>query len=216
MRLLIAFIFISGIGSAQPQLKGGLESFILSNLKYPEFSRANCVEGTVSIAFKLDRKGRVRTSFIQSGVGTDLDDEALRLIRKSTGKWKVPEGFDTTKLLIVPVNFKLAAPNCTFRNKVAIQQAIAAFQVQRGLTDAILNFYKRKVPGVNDQDEQRFIQLKQELGYDEPYMLEKIEDGKAKLKSGEHQGACEDFLFVKYMGFDLADALIDQHCLPVQ
>lgn len=212
MRLFIVFLFISGMVSAQPILQGGLENFILANLKYPEFSRVNCVEGTVSIAFKLDLKGRVTLSSIQSGVGTDLDDEALRLIRKSSGKWKVPQNFDTQLLLIVPVNFKLAEPSCSFKDKAEVQQAIAAYQVQQSLTDAILNFYKRRVPGVNDQEEARFIQLKRELGYDEAYMLEKIEDGKKKLKAGDHQGACEDFSFVKYMGFSLADVLIDQHC----
>lgn len=215
--LFVVFLFCNTAVIAQPQLEGGLESFIKSNLHYPAFSLQNCVEGIVTIAFQLNKDGEVISSAVQSGLGTDLDDEALRIIRKSSGKWKVPASFDTKLLLLVPVNFKLEGFNCALRNKADIQGAISSYQAQKGLTDAILNFYKKKEPGKVYPEEERFVKLKKELGYDEVYMEDRISEGRQKLKEGDQQGACEDFLFVKHMGFSLADDLIGKHCqLQVQ
>ena len=206
-------LLISTAAFAQPQLKGGLETYIQSNLVYPAYSLHNCIDGQVKIAFKLNLRGDVIFSTIQSGLGTDLDQEALRLIRKSTGKWIIPASYDTTALVVVPVNFKLDNVNCRNKSSTAVRQAIAAYQSQQGLEDAILNYYRNKEAGkANATEEKRYIALKKELGYDEAYMKQKIEIGEKKLKQNDKQGACEDFQFVKYMGFDLADELLKQHC----
>jgi len=211
--LVVFFLFVTFSAVAQPEMKGGLETFIKANLIYPAYSLRNCLEGNVTIAFQLNMEGKVYHSSIQSGIGTDLDDEALRLIRKSTGKWVVPADYDTTAVLIIPVNFKLEGYNCVNKSKAEIQQAINAYQSSLGLTNAILNFYKNKEAGkYNKQEEQRFLQLKTELGYDKSYMEEKIKEGLKKIKDKDKQGACEDFLFVKHMGFDLADQLLQQYC----
>lgn len=209
--LIVFFLFVTSFAVAQPQIKGGLEAFIKANLIYPPYSLQNCLEGKVTIAFKLTSKGEVFHSAIQSGIGTDLDDEALRLIRRSTGKWIMPAGYDTTAVLVVPVNFKLEGYNCANKSKAEIQRAIAAYQASEGLTNAILNFYKNKGTG-KYTEEARFVQLKKELGYDEAYMEDRIDAGRKKLKQNDKQGACEDFLFVKHMGFDLADQLLTQYC----
>lgn len=211
--LVTVFLLCSVTAFAQPQLKGGLEAYILSNLVYPVYSLQNCIDGQVKIAFQLNQAGEVTYSAIQSGVGTDLDEEALRLIRKSTGKWLMPEGYDTTALVVVPVNFKLDNPNCRNKNRASVQQAIAAYQSQQGLEDAILNYYRNKEAGnANAAEEKRYIELKKELGYDQAYMERKIKKGEKKLEQNDKQGACEDFQFVKYMGFNLADELLKQHC----
>ncbi|MET3114690.1 TonB family protein [Pedobacter sp. CG_S7] len=211
--LLLFFLFATFSAVAQPAIKGGLETFIKVNLVYPAFSLRNCLEGNVTIAFQLNKDGEVYHSFIQSGIGTDLDDEALRLIRKSSGKWVIPADYDTTAVLIIPVNFKLESYNCVNKSKAEIQQAINAYQSSLGLTNAILNFYKNKEAGkYKKEEEQRFLQLKTELGYDKAYMEAKIKEGMKKLKEKDRQGACEDFLFVKHMGFDLADKLLQQYC----
>ena len=211
--LVFIFLFFSAAAFAQPAIKGGLEAYIRSNLVYPAYSLQNCIDGQVKIAFKLNQSGDVIYSNVQSGLGTDLDQEALRLIRKSTGKWIIPAGYDTTAVVVVPVNFKLEGANCSFKSKVTVQQAINAYQSQQGLEDAILTYYRNKAAGkANAAEENRYVALKKELGYDKAYMERKIEMGQKKLEQNDRQGACEDFHFVKYMGFDLADELIKQHC----
>ena len=211
--LVLFFLFITFSSFAQPEIKGGLEAYIKANLIYPAYSLQNCLEGNVTIAFKLNKKGEVCQSKIQSGIGADLDDEALRLIRRSTGKWIIPEGYDTSAVLVVPVNFKLEGYNCDSKSKADKQKAIAAYQAGKGLTAAILNFYKNKEAGnYKKEEEPRFLQLKKELGYDQAFMERKIAEGMKKLEQNDRQGACEDFLFVKHMGFDLADQHLQKYC----
>lgn len=211
----ILLIFVSFSVFAQPQLPGGLGAFVERNLSYPSYSFRNCIEGVVKVAFKLTSTGKVYQSSVQSGTGTDLDDEALRLIRKTSGKWKVEAGYDTSTVVVAPVNFKLQGADCDRRSKAEIISAIAAYQSQQALTDAILNFYKKKGTEKDyTAEEVRINQLKKDLGYDEAYMKERVEAGEKKWKEGDAQGACEEFMFVKNMGFNLADDLIKKYCRP--
>jgi TonB family protein len=213
-RFLVFMLMISGfIASAQPEFKGGLNTFVIKNTVYPSYSLDNCIQGAVKIKFKVNLKGAVYYSTIASGIGTDLDDEALRLIRMSSGKWKVPNGYDTTVSLVVPINFTLSGYNCGNKSARQIQQAISAYKSTQGLTDAILNFYSSKDKGVYDKkDESKILALKKELGYDDEFLKQKIEDGKSKLKQNDRQGACEDFRFVRNMGSPLADELLKKYC----
>jgi len=198
---------------AQPVLKGGMESFITQNIIYPAYSYQNCVQGTINISFKLNKQGEVYYSTVSSGPGIDLDDEALRLIRLSSGKWKVPTDYDSTYVLIAPVNFKLASEDCNRVSQAEMNKAIAVYKANQGLTDAVTSFYKNKAKGkFTEAEEKRIIALKTELGYDDDYLNKKIKDGQQKLKQKDKQGACEDFLFVKYMGSSLADALLEKYC----
>lgn len=213
-RILLTLFFLSGLGvQAQPELKGGLDQFIKNNKVYPLYSLQNCIEGTVNISFKLNKKGEVYFSKVDKGMGTDLDDEALRLIRMSSGKWEVPAGHDTTVSLIVPINFTLDNFGCGNKSKAEIKAAIAAYQSRTGLTDAVLNFYKNKPSGkFTKAEEERIVALKASLGYDEEYLDRRLDDGRKKLKQKDMQGACEDFLFVKHMGSDKADELLAEYC----
>jgi TonB family protein len=213
-KILLALFLFLGLGAkAQPTLKGGLESFVMNNKVYPQYSLQNCIDGTVTISFKLNKAGEVYFSRIQKGIGTDLDDEALRLIRLSSGKWTVPSDHDTTISVVVPINFKLSGDNCQNKSQKDIKQAIEIYKTNVGMTDAVLNFYKHKASGKFTADEERrILALKTSLGYDEEYMKMRINDGLKKLKQKDKQGACEDFLFVKNMGYDLADEQIAKYC----
>lgn len=217
MRKLLLILFtgltLTAFAQSQPQLKGGLEAFVANHKVYPAYSLHNCIEGTVSISFKLNKAGMVYESSIRTGMGTDLDDEALRLIRLSSGKWQVPAGHDTTISLVAPIKFTLSGYNCGDKNQAEIQQAIAAYRSNEGATNAILNFYRNKYQGnYKAEEEPKILALKKELGYDDAYLQERIQDGMKKLKQKDKQGACEDFLFVKHMGSDLANDLLQQHC----
>lgn len=211
--LLVTLLFIGLGGSAQPVFKGGLESFIRENIMYPAFSYQNCIQGTINISFKINKQGEVYTSAVSKGLGIDLDDEALRLIRLSSGKWQVPNDYDTTYVLIAPVNFSLSSEDCNRVSQQEMNKAIAVYKANAGLTDAIINFYRNKSQGkYSEAEESRIVGLKKELGYDDAYLEKKIKEGEQKLKQKDRQGACEDFLFVKYMGSTLADTLLEKYC----
>lgn len=143
-RIFLVFFLLSGLSlNAQPVLKGGLESFVANNKVYPLYSLQNCIDGSVTIGFKLNKNGEVYYSEIRKGVGTDLDDEALRLIRTSSGRWTVPQDHDSTVVIIAPINFKLSGYDCANKSKEEILEAIRNYKNNRGLTDAVLNFYRK-------------------------------------------------------------------------
>lgn len=214
-KILLALFFLPALAlQAQPQLKGGLENFILNNKVYPQYSLQNCIDGTVVISFKLNKTGEVYFSEIRSGIGTDLDDEALRLIRLSSGRWTVPQGHDTTVSVIAPIKFNIASEDCRNRSSEQIKQAITNYKINQGMTNAVVNFYQNKENGgkYTKEEENRVLALKNSLGYDDDYLRSRINDGLKKLKQKDKQGACEDFLFVKHMGSNLADELLSKHC----
>jgi TonB family protein len=212
---MIYLICFAALAQAQPQpsIKGGLESFVTSHTVYPAYSLFNCIQGSVQLAFKLNTSGEVVYSEIRNGMGIDLDDEALRLIRITSGKWTVPKDYDTALVNVVPVNFRISGRGCETKTNTEIQMAIASYQADQGMTNAVLNFYKNKEKGkTTDAEETKIVALKQELGYNDEYFRERIEQGMVKLKQKDSQGACEDFRFVKYMGSSLADEQLAKYC----
>lgn len=213
-KILAAFLlFLAFSVKAQPVIKNGLETFIQENLVYPEFSLKHCIQGKVNISFKVNLLGEVYMSKVTSGPGIDLDQEALRLIRLSSGQWQVPPGYDTTYVLIAPVNFKVSGDDCNNVSITDVRKSIAAYQADNALTDVIINFYRNKAEGkYSEAEEARINAMKKELGYDDEYLQRRIEAGKKKLKQKDKQGACEDFLFVKNMGSSLADELLVIYC----
>ncbi|SEB21788.1 TonB family protein [Pedobacter hartonius] len=214
-KILTLFLLFLGccVKAQQPVLTGGMDSFIRQNIIYPAYSYQNCVQGVVRISFKLNKQGAVYSSKVSNGPGIDLDQEALRLIRMSSGKWKVPADYDTTYVLVAPVNFRLSSEDYNRVTQQDMNKAIAVYKANEGLTDAITNFYRNKAQGkYNEGEEKKVIALKTELGYDDDYLNKKIQEGQKKLKQKDRQGACEDFLFVKYMGSTLADDLLEKYC----
>ena len=213
-KILTALVLLFATAAqAQPSLKGGLESFVGANIVYPAYSYQNCIQATVNVSFKINRAGEVYESHVSSGPGIDLDDEALRLIRMTSGKWQVTPDYDTSYVLIAPVNFRLQSEDCNRVTQTEMNKAIAVYKANMGLTDAITNFYRNKANGkYNAAEEPRIKALKDELGYDDAFLQKKITEGQQKLKQKDRQGACEVFLFVKYMGSDLADDLLARYC----
>lgn len=202
--------------SEQPHFKGGeraLSMFVSQNLIYPEYSRQNCLQGTVNISFKLNRKGQIFESLVTKGYGIDLDDEALRIIRLSSGKWVVPSSHDTTNFLVLPINFSLKLIECERNAPENFQKAVAAYKAQQSLSFAIFNFYDNKAKGIYDSNEEvRILILKSQLGYDEKYINQLIRQANRKLKQGDKESACDDYLTVRRLGSDRADKLIEQNC----
>ncbi|WP_423148760.1 TonB family protein [Rubrolithibacter danxiaensis] len=217
-RLLSLLIFSSLLSSAlaQPTFKGGpvyLNSFIVNNQIYPEYSKSNCLQGTIDVEFKLNHSGRIYFSRVKRGFGTDLDIEALRIVRLTSGKWIVPADHDTTVAIVLPVNFTLKEYNCENQSKDNISAAIAAYKARQDLTNAVLNYYDKKSQGKVDPGQEVEIEnLKQQLGYNEKFITRKLRQAQQKLKQGDRQGACEDFNFIRKLGSDRADQLLEKYC----
>lgn len=215
--LLTLFIRLAAaFQTGQPQFKGGpnhLNAFIKNNLIYPEYSKVNCLQGTIHIKFKLDHRGGIYDSEVQKGFGIDLDDEALRLIRLSSGKWIVPANYDTTTAIVLPVNFSLKDYDCEQRDKDELSGAIAAYHARADLTRAILNYYDNRATGeVRPEEELRITVLKAQLGYNDKYISRLFKQGLRKLKQGDKESACDDLQTVRRLGSDLAEASIKKNC----
>ncbi len=204
------------VANEQPVFKGGqksLISFIDNHLIYPEFSKDNCLQGTIQVSFKLNPKGEIFDSKILKGFGVDLDIEALRVVRLTSGKWVMPASHDTSVSLVLPVNFALRDFKCEQRSKDDINAAISAYHARLGLNNAIYNFYDKKARGSYDQtDEVRIIALKTQLGYDDKFIERLLKQAQRKLKQGDKEGACEDAQTVRRLGSDLSASMIAQSC----
>lgn len=214
--ILLFFQLFSVNLKDQPKFKGGeksLLSFLINNQIYPEYSKFNCIQGTIYVQFKLNHQGKVFDSDVQRGLGVDLDDEALRLIRLSSGRWIVPADHDTTQAIVLPVNFSLKEYECEKRSRDDINQAISAYRTRKNLTRAIINFYQKKSAGeVIEGDESKILELKAQLGYNDKFINQLLKQAQRKLKQKDKEGACEDLLFVRNLGSNSADELITKYC----
>ena len=211
---LSGFIFSSN--PDVPQFKGGermLNSFILRNLIYPEYSKQNCLQGTINVSFQLSKNGRIVNSRVEKGFGTDLDAEALRIVRLTSGRWIVPASFDTTQYIVIPINFSLKEYSCSERSKEEMADAIAAYKAKQDLTKAIINFYEKKDSGsYSPSDEAKVLELKQQLGYDDRFFDRLLRQAQQKLKQGDKEGACEDFNLIKKLGSSKAKSFLANNC----
>lgn len=69
---------------------GGMDAFrnyMKSNLKYPPLAIKNGTEGKVVVSFVIELNGKLADIKIMRGIGDGCDEEALRLIRKTSRKW---------------------------------------------------------------------------------------------------------------------------------
>jgi len=214
---LITLIQLAGlVQDKQPHFKGGdknLYAFIKNTQIYPEYSKANCLQGTIHVSFKLNRQGHIFDSEVQKGFGTDLDDEALRIIRLSSGKWIVPADFDTTTAIVLPINFALRDYDCDRKDREEINAALSAYRARTDLTKAIFNYYDSKNDGPsNPEEEARILALKAQLGYSEKYIERLHRQALRKLKQGDKESGCEDLHTIRRLGSDIAEKSIEENC----
>lgn len=197
----------------KPTLKSGLQRFVDENTIYPMFALDNCIQGNLEVAFKLNSKGEVTYATISKGVGADLDAEALRLIKLSSGKWELPENYDTKFLLRAPMEFTLKGFGCEEVNAATIGLALNRYRESAIKIDKISTYYKNAYQDLpNMISESKITEWKTELEIDEDFLAKKIAIGERKIKQGDFKSACEDFTFVKYMGSAQADLLLAKYC----
>lgn len=63
-----------------PGGKAALDKYIAANMKYPDYSRENGVEGVVTVGFLVGTDGSINNPKIVKLVDPDLEKEALRLV----------------------------------------------------------------------------------------------------------------------------------------
>ena len=69
--------------------RAAIEAFVKKELRYPKEALEAKVEGTVSIRYTVDYKGKVVEASVISGLGHGCDEEALRIVRKM--QFRVPD-----------------------------------------------------------------------------------------------------------------------------
>lgn len=101
-----------GNREVMPQFKGGNEElfkFLRNSIQYPEAARSRRVEGVVKVCFTIDSTGAVVGEGILSSPDSSLHEEALRLIRSTSGHW-IPGMFNGKPVSVkftLPINFVL-------------------------------------------------------------------------------------------------------------
>lgn len=93
------------------EFKGGqaaLMKWLSNNVRYPEAAQQNGVSGRVIVRFVVEKDGSVSSPSIVRGVDRDLDQEALRVVRKMP-KWQAGKnnGQPVRSYFNLPVTFKL-------------------------------------------------------------------------------------------------------------
>lgn len=95
-----------------PSFEGGddkMYRFLAQNIKYPmEAARAK-KQGRVVTSFVVDRDGTISDLGIINNVDPNLDKEALRIVRLTSGKWKpgIKRGLPVPMRYSLPINFEL-------------------------------------------------------------------------------------------------------------
>ena len=94
-----------------PEFKGGkqgLVKYLSENIRYPESARRKNIEGKVFVSFVVGSDGKVKDCKIAKSVSSELDKEALRVIKRMP-KWKPGEqhGKPIPVSYTLPINFKL-------------------------------------------------------------------------------------------------------------
>jgi TonB family protein len=219
-RLFILFTLmaiIDHVASAQPAFKGGqnaLMDFLRTKIVYPEYSSKNCISGTIDVAFRLDRQGKVTSANVQQGLGIDLDDEALRVIKLTSGHWTIPADYNENTNLVQPIRFDPSQTNCGTLNSAAnMQAAIDDYKNRQELENAVTNYYINKYKGKADTSkEPTILALKKQLGFDDELIGDLLKQANQKLKQGDKEGACTDWTFIRNIGSDKADSFIKKYC----
>lgn len=88
----------------------GLQRFIAENISYPAMALENDQQGTVNVMFVVDKNGTVKDiAILGNKKGFGLEDEAIRVIKATSGKWKPAKQRDKPVAMRfrIPVKFQI-------------------------------------------------------------------------------------------------------------
>lgn len=100
------------LSQQQPEFAGGmpgLSQFLMQNLRYPADAQRARAQGRVFVSFVVCQDGTLCDYEVTKGVQPDLDQEAVRVVKAMSGRWK--PGFQRGQPVRVrynlPINFTL-------------------------------------------------------------------------------------------------------------
>ncbi len=96
----------------QPEFIGGqkaLDAFLEINIVYPSLAKSKGISGIVYVQFKVNADGSVSDVSILRGIGGGCDEEAVRVIKLTSKKWKPGKqsGKASVIQMILPIKFKI-------------------------------------------------------------------------------------------------------------
>ena len=117
--------------------RAGIEAYVKKELKYPKEALEAKIEGTVSVRYTVDYKGKVTEASIISGLGHGCDEEALRIVRSMT--FRVPnDGKIKSKYSNkLHIHFRLPGSPAKLPATKKINPASQGFQVNYEVTPAV-------------------------------------------------------------------------------
>ncbi|MBN8821659.1 MULTISPECIES: energy transducer TonB [unclassified Spirosoma] len=95
-----------------PEFRGGMPAlgqFLSQTLHYPPAAQRAKVQGRVFISFVINKEGEVEDVEVLKGIGFGTDEEAVRVVKASSGRW-VPgaqRGQNIKVKYNLPINFSL-------------------------------------------------------------------------------------------------------------
>ena len=91
-----------------PGGQAALMKWLSNNIRYPESAQQNGVSGRVIVKFVVEKDGSISNATIAKGVDRDLDQEALRVVKRMP-KWQAGKnnGQAVRSYFTLPVTFKL-------------------------------------------------------------------------------------------------------------
>ncbi len=96
----------------QPEYSGGIAAFysvIRANMSYPNEAMKNKIEGRVYVSFVINQSGELEYVNPEKSLGYGCDEEAVRLVQLTTGKW-IPgsqNGRPVKVRMVLPIIFRL-------------------------------------------------------------------------------------------------------------
>lgn len=165
--------------------------YVNKNLNYPFQAMANCIEGLIVLEYTLTAEGTVQEPDFLSSVGAGCDEEALRILRSTSGKWLPAKknGEKTDCRMISQVMFKSPNPRC-----------------ERTLD----YYYKKANDAYYSRDYRRAINYLNHILRINPFdHSAKLKRGISYLETGKRDQACFDW---RSMEYDIPKQLINKHC----
>jgi periplasmic protein TonB len=74
-----------------PVFKGDYIGFLRKNMRYPNKALNKDIEGKVTVAFVVEKDGSITDLKLIKGIGYGCDEEAMRVISMTNGKWTPPK-----------------------------------------------------------------------------------------------------------------------------
>jgi len=199
---LIKLIFITTFAVSQEQNiqlpefqtgEVGLFKFLSSTIIYPPNAKDNCIMGTVYVRFNVKTTGEIDSVRIAQSVHRSIDEESMRAIKLSSGKW-IPGRINDT---ITEMNYTLPVK----------------FTVQSGFCDDATHFYNEGVRFSNKNKYEKALNYFNLAANINPLDIDALYNcAVMKIKLNDPQGACEYLLKIKELGKPDADELLAKFC----